>query len=138
VQTATYSVPKRDGKLAVRERSDRELLACFLNDRDDAAFETLVVRYTSMVLAVCWYVLRHQYDAEDAFQQTMLLLMRKAASLCDKQNLGRWLKAATYRVALNVGTRKRWRKKRESRVRVSNNNLKKSRPVRRRAGITIV
>ena len=60
--------------------SDAELLEGFVQRRDAAAFEVLVWRHGPMVLGVCRHVLRHEHDAEDAFQATFLVLVRKAGS----------------------------------------------------------
>src|SRR5262245_29042619 len=78
--------------------TDSELLERFVARRDEAAFEALVRRHGPMVLAVCRRVLRHEADAEDAFQATFLVLVRKAASIRQRGLVGNWL----YGVALNV------------------------------------
>ena len=59
--------------------SDAQLLARFRTQRDEAAFVALVARHGPMVLAVCRGVLRDEHAAEDAFQATFLILVRKAA-----------------------------------------------------------
>ena len=59
--------------------SDAQLLDRFLAERDAAAFEMLVARHGPMVLSVCRGVLRNPDDAEDAFQATFLVLVKKAA-----------------------------------------------------------
>ena len=52
----------------LKETSDEELLRLFRARRDEAAFEALLRRHGPMVLDVCRAVLRHEADAEDAFQ----------------------------------------------------------------------
>jgi hypothetical protein len=61
--------------------SDGQLLQCFLARREEAAFEAIVQRHGPMVLGVCRRVLRNVHDAEDAFQATFLVFLRKAASI---------------------------------------------------------
>jgi RNA polymerase sigma factor (sigma-70 family) len=81
-------------------RSDGELLRSFVERRDEVAFGVLVRRHGPMVLRVCGRVLRHQQDAEDAFQATFLALARNAAALRNRQALAAWLHRAAYRMAL--------------------------------------
>jgi RNA polymerase sigma factor (sigma-70 family) len=82
--------------------SDAELLERFVAHRDEAAFEVLVWRHGPMVLGVCRHVLRHQHDAEDAFQATFLVLARKAWTIGKRQAVGSWLYRVAYRVALRA------------------------------------
>jgi RNA polymerase sigma factor (sigma-70 family) len=62
----------------------------------------LVGRHGPKVLGVCRRVLRQEQDAEDAFQATFLLLVRKAASIGSSQAVGPWLYRVAYRVALRA------------------------------------
>ena len=68
--------------------SDRALVERFARKRDERAFAELVRRHGPLVLGVCRRVLRHSADAEDAFQATFLILVRKAASIRDPARLG--------------------------------------------------
>jgi RNA polymerase sigma factor (sigma-70 family) len=94
--------------------TDAHLLECFLTHRDEAAFAALVQRHGRMVLAVCKRVLRHQQDAEDAFQATFLVLLRKAGSLEKRERLGNWLYGVAYRTALEAHSVNARRRSRES------------------------
>jgi hypothetical protein len=65
--------------------TDGEFLERFTScDHDheaaELAFAALVERHGPMVLRVCQSVLRDGHDAEDAFQASFLILVRKAAS----------------------------------------------------------
>src|SRR5262249_47930812 len=71
----------------------------FVSRRDEAAFELLIRRHGPMVHGVCRRVLKDDHDAEDAFQATLLVLARKAASICNRESLGGWLYQVAYRVA---------------------------------------
>src|SRR6476620_8551009 len=79
--------------------SDRALVDQFVRTRDDRAFAELVRRHGPMVLGVCRRVLRHSADADDAFQATFLILVRKAAAIRDADRLGPWLYGVAWRVA---------------------------------------
>src|SRR5262245_4853979 len=94
--------------------SDGQLLECFLARRDDAAFEALVRRHGAMVLGVCRRVLGDAHEAEDAFQATFLVLVRKAASVVPRGRVGNWLYGVAYRTALEARTAAARRRARES------------------------
>lgn len=82
--------------------TDGQLLETFLSEREQAAFAALVQRHGSMVLAVCRRVLQHAQDAEDAFQATFLVLVRKAGSLVNRHTIGDWLYGVAYHTALKA------------------------------------
>lgn len=91
------------GSLPVGEASDAELLERFVTSRDEATFAALMARHGPMVYGVCRRLLHHVQDAEDAFQATFLILVRKAASIGKRELLANWL----YGVALRVAHRAR-------------------------------
>lgn len=88
-----------------RRDTDRNLLARFVRDGDERAFATLLKRHGPLVFGVCRRVLRDRHAAEDAFQATFLLLVRKAASLRQPELLGNWLHGVAYRTALKARSR---------------------------------
>ena len=82
--------------------SDRQLLERFAGRRDasaDAAFEVLVLRHGPMVLRVCRNVLGDSTDADDAFQATFLVLVRRCGSIRQLESLASWLYGVACRVA---------------------------------------
>jgi RNA polymerase sigma-70 factor (ECF subfamily) len=90
--------------------SDGELLGRFADsagrDRSEAAgpaFAALVERHGAMVWRVCRSVLRDEHDAEDAFQATFLVLVKRAGSVRRRESVASWL----YGVALRVAARAR-------------------------------
>jgi RNA polymerase sigma-70 factor (ECF subfamily) len=66
---------------------------------DQEAFTDLVGRHGPMVLGVCRRVLGHVQEAEDAFQATFIVLMRRAGSIRNPELLGNWLYGVAFRVA---------------------------------------
>ena len=84
------------------EASDGALLGRFVRQRDESAFELLLRRHGPMVLGVCRRILRDSHAAEDAFQATFLVLVRKAGSLRQRERVGGWLHGVAYRLALKA------------------------------------
>ncbi len=79
--------------------SDRELLERFVIHQEEAAFAAIVGRHGPMVNAVCRRLLRQQADADDAFQATFLILLRKGGSIAKRESLASWLHGVAHRVA---------------------------------------
>jgi DNA-directed RNA polymerase specialized sigma24 family protein len=71
--------------------TDAQLLSRFIERGDAAAFEALVRRHGPMVLGVGRRLLRNHHDAEDAFQATFLVLVRRAESIVPPEKLANWL-----------------------------------------------
>lgn len=82
--------------------TDGQLLEAYLRRRDDAALAALVRRHASMVWGVCRRLLADYHDAEDGFQATFLVLVRKAASIASPELLGNWLYGVACQTALNA------------------------------------
>lgn len=79
-----------------------ERFAAHRGEMSEQAFASLVERHGPMVLRVCRAILRQEHGAEDAFQATFLVLVRKAGSLWVKDSLGPWLYRVAYRIAVRA------------------------------------
>jgi RNA polymerase sigma factor (sigma-70 family) len=82
--------------------SDRQLLELFADGRDrsaESAFEALVERHGPMVLRVCHIALNDRTAAQDAFQTTFLILVRRHRSIRRLESIGSWLFGVASRVA---------------------------------------
>lgn len=96
------------------EATDGELLERYLSQSDEYAFETLVHRHGPMVLGVCRRILGNRHDAEDAFQATFLVLVRRAGSIFPRQRVGGWLHGVAYRTALEARRSRARRRRKEA------------------------
>lgn len=81
---------------------DGELLDLFVERHDAAALGTLVRKHGPMVWGVCRRVLHNEQDAEDAFQATFLVLVRKASSISPRSLVGNWLYGVAHQTALHA------------------------------------
>src|SRR5262249_55085424 len=71
----------------------------------EEAFAAIVARHGPLVLGVCRRLLVDPGDAEDAFQATFLVLVRRARSIGRREALGPWLFGVARRVALRSRAR---------------------------------
>jgi RNA polymerase sigma factor (sigma-70 family) len=94
--------------------SDAELLGRFVSHRNEDAFAALVQRHGRLVWAVCRQLAGP--DADDAFQGTFLVLLKKAPKLSNADNLSAWLYGVAYRVSSRA---RQSAKRRENRERVA-------------------
>lgn len=115
--TVFRHIRKAIGLAGAEELPDAQLLDRFVLRQDDTAFEQLIQRYGPMVLGACRRILVDPNDADDAFQATFLVLVRRAATLDQRAPLGSWLYGVALRVALKsraAAARRRERTKQAS------------------------
>src|SRR5438128_8387322 len=104
-----------DAALGAGGMTDGELLAHFLSSRDDNALAALVRRHAPMVWRLCDRLLRNHHDAEDAFQATFLVLVKKAADV-PREAVANWLYGVARQTALRARATAAKRGRRERQV----------------------
>ncbi len=82
--------------------SEWQLLARYIEHRDELAFAALVAKHGPMVMGTCRRMLSGGADAEDAFQATFLVLVRRARSLGPCDAIGPWLHGVAARVSMRA------------------------------------
>jgi RNA polymerase sigma factor (sigma-70 family) len=97
---------------------DRELLARFVEDKDEQAFSELVGRHARMALGACRRILGDSPEADDALQATFLILVARAGELHrgggGPRSLGGWLHRVATNAALQAHRESKARTRRES------------------------
>jgi RNA polymerase sigma factor (sigma-70 family) len=106
----------REGTLG--SLSDGQLLERFLASgaAAGAAFDVLMARHGPMVLGVCRRILRDGHAADDSFQATFLVLVRRAEAIRRRESVGPWLHGVARRVALRARAAAMVRQQREARA----------------------
>jgi RNA polymerase sigma factor (sigma-70 family) len=97
-------------------QTDGQLLETYVRSREETAVAALVHRHGPMVWGVCRRVLRSHHDAEDAFQATFLVLVRKAASVTPRDMVANWLYGVAHQTALKARATAARRGEREKQV----------------------
>ena len=82
------------------DRTDGQLLASFIDQKDEAAFEALVRRHGPMVFGVC----------------RRIVLARKASSVRPREQVANWLHGVALRTAMKAKTMTAKRRGREKQV----------------------
>lgn len=112
IQHLRRIVLRKDGA----DLTDAQLLEEYLSRREEAALAALVRRHGPMVWGVCRRILSNYHDAEDAFQATFLVLVRKAAAIASPELLANWLYGVAHQTALKARAMAAKRRTRERQV----------------------
>jgi RNA polymerase sigma factor (sigma-70 family) len=104
IQTALNRIRPAVCRRGTANLGDGQLVLRCVGGNDQEAFEALVHRHGPMVLAVCRRLLGNHADAEDAFQATFIVLLRKASTIRPPDMVGNWLHGVAYRAAMKVKT----------------------------------
>jgi RNA polymerase sigma factor (sigma-70 family) len=96
--------------------SDGELLREFVTQNDTAALDRLITSLSPMVWGVSRRLVRDGHDAEDVFQTTFLVLMRKARTIVKHQAVGSWVYQVAYHAATKARARAARRRAQETRL----------------------
>jgi RNA polymerase sigma factor (sigma-70 family) len=88
--------------LARPPAGDADLLTRFVESADHEAFAELVRRHAGMVRGVCRRALGDTPDADDAFQATFLVFVRKARSVSPRSQVGNFLYGVAHRTAAHA------------------------------------
>jgi RNA polymerase sigma factor (sigma-70 family) len=96
--------------------TDGELVGRWAAGADPDALEALVRRHGGMVFGVCRRALGNTPDADDAFQSTFLVLVRKAHTLARPEQVAGWLHGVALRVATKARAERGRRQQREGTI----------------------
>jgi RNA polymerase sigma factor (sigma-70 family) len=110
---AASAIPVIPIGAANQDASDRQLLALYVGQHDEAAFAELVRRHSRTVWQVCRRLLAREQDAEDAFQAVFTVLARNAATIRKGEAVGSWLYGTASRIAQRARQQAYQRRQRE-------------------------
>jgi RNA polymerase sigma factor (sigma-70 family) len=103
--TLLHFLRRTVGPRADADTTDADLVRRFATAREQGAFAALLQRHGPLVLGICRRVLGNAEDADDAFQATFVVFVRKAGSIRKGASVANWLHGVAYRVSLEARTR---------------------------------
>ena len=94
----------------MQTNTDQQLLADYIDDKDESAFQVLVERYTGLVFGVAMRKIGRRSLAEEVAQDVLVILSRKAKTLRKpSEKLPGWLHRTTVWECHNLSRRERRR-----------------------------
>lgn len=101
-KTPRVEAPKSSKREFEDLAEDAELLAIFVQTRNTAAIEKLILRHSPLVAGLVRRMLQNPNDAEDAFQATFLILIKSAPKIRRQGSLSAWLYGVAFRTACRI------------------------------------
>lgn len=89
------------------KQTDSELLAKFVQDKDNVALTVLIRRYEKLVWRVCFRSLNRRDDVEDAFQITFLVLTQNAGRIRKRGSLSNWIYGVARKTCAQIRRQRR-------------------------------
>ena len=104
--TSQTPIPS-DSEVRFATIADDDLVSALIGPDRDRAFEEIVRRHSGVVMGVCLRLLSSRDDAEDAFQATFLVLLRKHKAIRRAKSLASWLYGTAWRISHQLAMRRK-------------------------------
>jgi RNA polymerase sigma-70 factor (ECF subfamily) len=95
---AAIDCAERTGVQDFRGLTDKKLVSCFVDTRDERAFSELVGRYADKLYGTALRITHNPSAAEDVLQEVFIILVEKLHTFSSEYKFSTWL----YRVAANA------------------------------------
>ena len=86
---------------------DIDLIREYNNKKSSTACYALISRYQQSVFGMCYKILKHREEAEEAAQDTFIKFFDSLEKLREPEKLKSWLLSIAYRTAIDFYRRKR-------------------------------
>lgn len=96
--SGSFSGEKHSGCSTVTDFSDltdKKLVACFVDTRDERAFNELVGRYANKIYGTALRITRNPSAAEDVLQEVFIILVEKLHTFSSEYKFSTWLYSVT-------------------------------------------
>lgn len=77
------------------DQTDKKLVACFVDTRDERAFNELVGRYANKIYGTALRITRNPSAAEDVLQEVFIILVEKLHTFSSEYKFSTWLYSVT-------------------------------------------
>ena len=87
-----------NGKLSRNDKTDEQLIAEYLNEGNEQAFNMIIKRYENIVFGLAYRIVGNHSLSEEVMQEVFLILTKKLSTFRQESKFSTWL----YRVVVNV------------------------------------